>query len=250
MLLVHDSSRVMLFDPTTKAPIDGVSGSIERYDRMGSHLILQVDNWGWRERDGILVHDLATRKEIMFEACEHLEDDVPTLAAGGHVFAVVDYGEKIVALPKGRPLQPLAGYKIRHMVLCGNAIVAICEKSEGTSYRRVIGLGLPTLNVRFDLGEMHTSPGSDWEEQLCTNGTIAVYVNELQEGEYEKDDDDWGDHHKLFAIDQGGRTVWTLQVREWEGHWFLGASLVVQTSRGWWLVRPEDGHVIARTRRR
>jgi hypothetical protein len=225
-----------LMNPFFQKPVGKLGGAVERCDVEGRCGILQVENWGWRDREGISLHDFATGKEIFFEAADTIDDDVPSVMGQGRVFCALEGGAKLFAAPHGKPVELLPAFRIHALAMCGPTLFVLLRKEHGTSYRRILGVDPATLGVRFDLGELTTEPNDDWTRQMCSNGQILVLVTSPT-----NDDDDCA----LWGVDPGGRVVWRLAIGEWRRHYFAGGLLVVQSRRSWKLVRPEDGIVVA-----
>jgi outer membrane protein assembly factor BamB len=236
LVLLDHSHTLELVDPATRAVLDKVGPRVERMDLEGRYGVLQVDNWGWRERDGILVHDFLAKKELLFEAVERLEDDVPSVTGHGRVFAATESGAKLFAGPPAKQVELIPGFHIRTMAMCGPTLMVLLSKHHGTGYRRFVGVDPQSLAVRFDLGEWTHEPNDDWTEQLCSNGHVAITVTSPT-GRYDTCD--------LLAVDPAGRILWKLPVGEWKAHSFLGGYVVVHSSMGWQIVRPDNGQVVA-----
>jgi len=236
LLLLEYSEKVELVDPGTRKVLDTVGPRTRRFDLAGRHGLMQVHSWGWRERDGILVHDFMTKKEALFEAVENAEYEVQVVAGQNRVFCATDDGAKLFAAPHGKAVELMAGLKIRSLVMCGPTLVALLRKEHGTSYRRLLGVDPQTLTLRFDLGEWSPQPTSDWTGQVRSNGYVAVAVTSPTGNERDCE---------LLAVDPGGRVVWKLPVGYWKWHEFLGGHLVVESSKAWRIVRPDTGQVVA-----
>ena len=236
LLLLEYSEKVELVDPGTRKVLDTVGPRTRRFDLAGRHGLMQVHSWGWRERDGILVHDFMTKKEALFEAVENVQYDVQVVAGQNRVFCATDDGAKLFAAPHGKAVELMAGLKIRSLVMCGPTLVALLRKEHGTSYRRLLGVDPQTLTLRFDLGEWSPQPTSDWTGQVRSNGYVAVAVTSPTGNERDCE---------LLAVDPGGRVVWKLPVGYWKWHEFLGGHLVVESSKAWRIVRPDTGQVVA-----
>jgi outer membrane protein assembly factor BamB len=236
LLLLEHSSSVELVDPATKNVLDAIASGVERFDVEGRLGILQVENWGWRERDGILLHDFLARKEVLFEPVDSPEDDVPTVIGHGRVFCAVESGAKLFAGPQGRAIELCPGFHIRSLRMCGPTLFVLLSKRHGTSVRRVLGVDPQSLAVRFDLGEMTTEPNDDWTAQVCDNGQVAVLVTSPTGND---------EQCELWGVDPSGRVLWRLPVGEWKAHYFLGGHVVVSSSMGWQIVRPDTGQVVA-----
>ncbi len=236
LLLVQTGEAIELVDPATKKVLDRLQGRIERWDMDGSCGLLQVDRWGFRERDGVLVHDFATKKELLFEALEDLEDDVPTVAANGRVFCAMESGAKLVAAPKPKPVELVPAFHIRAMVMCGPTLMVLLRKHHGTSVRRVVGVDPATLTIRFDLGELPERPSDNWTTQLCSNGQVTVLAHGHATDSRSCD---------LLALDARGNSAWRVTVGEWRAHYFLGGYVAVFSSWGWQILRPDNGEVFA-----
>jgi hypothetical protein len=223
-------------NPSMQKPVFTVQASIERLDVEGRYGLVQVRHWGWRDREGILVHDFVTNKEVLFEGVDGLEDDVPTVLGPGKVFAATESGAKLFAGPKPRTVELVPGFHIRSLLMCGPTLFALLEKTHGTDYRRVVGVDPETLGIRFDLGELTTEPDDNWTEQMCSNGQITALVTSPT-----NDDDNC----EVWGIDPGGRVLWKANVGEWWGHYFLGGFLVVCSSQTWRILRPDSGQEVA-----
>ena len=241
LMLSQSEKALQLVDPATKRVLDSVKGTVERWELHGTRATLQVSLWGMLERDGLVVHDFATKKEVFFEPLKDLDRGVPSVSADGRVFAALKVDGKLAAAPKAKPVALLPGFRIVALATCGPTLLALLRKSEGTSARRLIGVDPATLTVRFDLGELPERPSDNWTTQMCSNGHVAVLV----EG-------DPNDHQKgaLIALDSRGRTLWRAPIGEWRAHYFLGGHLVVLSSHGWQVLRPETGQVYAAFSRR
>ena len=222
--------------PSNRHVIERVGPRVERLDIEGRQGIMQVDRFGWRDREGILVHDFVARKELLFEGVDDLEDDVQSVTGQGRVFCAVESGAKLVAAPRGKPVELMAGMHIRALAMCGPTLMVLLVKHQGTRYRRLLGVDAQSLAVRFDLGEWTTSPTDHWTRQVCSNGHIAVVVTSTT---------DRDDNCELVAVNPAGRIGWKLAVGEWKAHAFVGGHLVVCSSKGWQVVRPDTGQVVA-----
>lgn len=244
LLLLDHRHEIELVDPATRTVIDKVGPRVERLDVDGRYGLLQVECWGWREREGVLVHDFLAKKEVLFEAVDGLDDDVPCVSGNNRVFCAVEGGAKLFAAPHGKAVELMPGFRIRTMAVCGPTVVVLLTKHHGTSYRRVVGVDAQSLAVRFDLGEWASEPDDDWTTQVCSNGHVAVTVKSRQGREGD------GTDSEVIAIDPGGRMLWNLPVGVWRAHWFLGGHVVVLSSRGWHIVRPDNGQVVAQYRER
>jgi len=236
LVLLDYRHTVEMVDPATRAILDTVGPRVERLDLEGRYGVLQVERWGWRERDGILVHDFLAKKEALFEAVENAEDDVQTVTGQGRVFCALENGAKLFAAPRGKPVELVPGMHIKSLVMCGPTLMVMLRKQHGTSYRRVLGVDPQTLAVRFDLGEWSKEPDDYWEWQICSNGHVAVVVNSPTGNDSDCE---------LLAVDPAGRILWRLPVKRWKTHYFLGGHLVVTSSMGWQIVRPDTGQAIA-----
>ena len=241
LMLSQSEKALQLVDPATKRVLDSVKGRVERWDLDGTRALLQVGLWGMLERDGLLVHDFGTKKEVFFEPLKDLDREVPSIPADGRVFAALKVGGKLAAAPKSKTVALVPDFRIAALASCGPTLLALLRKSGGTSVRRLVGVDPATLEVRFDLGELAPRPTARWAEQLCSNGHVAVFV-----------DGDPNDHQKgaLIALDSRGRTLWRAPIGEWRAHYFLGGHLVVLSSHGWQVLRPETGQVYAAFSRR
>ncbi len=235
-LLVEVSSQLQLVDPAQKTVLDKVAGRIERVDVEGRVALVQVRDWGLRERDGILVHDFGARKEVLFEPVENVEDDVQTVAGAGRVFCATESGAKLFAAPNPRMVELIQGFHVKSLAMCGPTLFVLLVKHHGTSYRRVLGIDPQTLAVRFDLGELGTEPDDDHTTQMCTNGFVTVLVTSPT------NDDD---RCQLWGVDARGAMLWRKDIGEWCAHWFLGGNVVVCTGQGWEILRPDNGQVVA-----
>jgi outer membrane protein assembly factor BamB len=236
LLLLERGGVVEVVDPATRKVLESVGPRVERLDLEGRYGLMQVHRFGWRERDGILVHDFAAHQEALFDAVERIEDDVPCVAAQNRVFCALESGAKLYAAPGGKPIELMAGMHVRALAACGPTVMVLLSKHHGTSYRRLLGVDAQTMAVRFDLGEWTTEPNDDWSRQLCSNGHVTVAVTSPT---------DDGDDCELVAVDPAGRIAWRLAVGEWKAHAFVGGHVVVLSSRGWQVVRPDNGQVIA-----
>jgi outer membrane protein assembly factor BamB len=236
LLLLEHSSSVEVVDPATKNVVDSIASRVERLDVEGRLGILQVENWGWRERDGVLLHDFLARKEVLFEAVDDPEDDVQTVVGHGRVFCAVESGARLFAGPHGRAVELCPAFHIRSLTMCGPTLMVLLRKHHGTSVRRFMGVDPQTLAVRFDLGEMTTEPDDDWTEQVCANGQVAVLVTSPTGSDRQCE---------LWGVDPSGRILWRLPVGAWKAHYFLGGHVVVSSSMGWQIVRPDTGQVVA-----
>jgi hypothetical protein len=227
---------LQVMNPFVQKPLYTVDHSLERLDIDGRYGLWQVENWGWRDREGILVHDFVANKEVLFEGVADLEDDVPTVMGAGKVFAATESGAKLFGGPKPRTVELVPAFHIRSLVMCGPTLFALLEKTHGTDYRRVVGVDPETLGIRFDLGELTTEPDDNWTWQMCCNGQIVALVTSPT-----NDDDDC----EIWGVDAGGRVLWKAKVGEWRGHYFLGGYLVVCSYRTWRILRPDSGQEVA-----
>ena len=235
LLVLEVGSSVKLVEPTTRQEIDVVEGRIRRFDVEGRHVFFQVRSFGWRERDGVLVREMASKKETFFEAVENLEDEVPFVSAPGRVFCAAEDGAKLVATPHTKIVELVSGFVIRQLAMCGPTLFALLVKLHGTHTRRIVGVDPQTLAVRFDLGEMTTEPNDDWTSQMRSNGHVLAYVTSP------KDDDD---DCEIVAVDGSGRVGWRARVGEWKAHWFAGGNLIVVSAGSTRALRPQDGATI------
>jgi outer membrane protein assembly factor BamB len=236
LLLLEHSEMVQLVDPGTRKVLDTVGPRTRRLDTAGRHGLLQVRRWGWRERDGILVHDFMTKKEALFEAVENVEYEVQTVTGHNRVFCATEGGAKLFAGPHGKAVELMPGLQIQSLVMCGPTLMALLVKEHGTNYRRLVGVDPQTLGIRFNLGEWTPEPNDDWTGQVCSNGYVAVAVTSPTSNDRDCE---------LLAVDPAGRVVWKLPVGRWKAHAFLGGHLVVESSKTWQVVRPDTGQVIA-----
>ncbi|HEY8079928.1 MAG TPA: PQQ-binding-like beta-propeller repeat protein [Labilithrix sp.] len=235
-LIVEGNGEIELVDPAQKTVLDKLSGRIERLDLEGAVGALQVRDWGFRERAGILVHDFRARKELLFEPAEDIEDDVPTVMAFGRVFCALESGAKLFAAPSARTIELLQGFHIKSLAMCGPTLFVLLVKHHGTSYRRVLGIDPQTLAVRFDLGELGTEPDDDYPTQMCSNGYVNVIVTSPA------NDDD---RCELIAVDPRGAILWRKDIGEWRSHWFCGGNVVVCCGQGLRILRPDNGQLVA-----
>lgn len=240
LLLLEYGHEVELVDPSAppskKTIVDKITGRIERFDLEGHIGVVQVDRWGWRERDGILLHDFVQKKELLFEAVDGLEDDVPSVTGQGRVFAAAESGAKLFAAPKSKMVELVPAFHIESLLMCGPTLMVLLRKHHGTSVRRFVGVDPQTLAIRFDLGELAESPSRDWTQQMCTNGQVTVLATG-RTGESHTTD--------LLAIDPAGRVVWKVPVRNWSSHYFLGGHVAVHSGAGWQILRADTGEVLA-----
>ena len=235
LLLLESREFVEIVDAATRKPFDRVDGRIERVEIEGHLGLLQVRRFGWRERDGILLHDFFAKKEVLFEAIENIEDDVQTVTGHNRVFCTTESGAKLVAAPHPAPKELVPGFHIVSLVMCGPTLMALLAKAHGTRIRRLVGVDPQTLNIRFDLGELTTEPSDHWTTQMCSNGFLTVVV-----GSVANDDDKC----ELMGIDPGGRVLWTIPIGEWRGHYFLGGNIAVVSADGFRVVRPDNGQLV------
>jgi hypothetical protein len=234
-LVILDTTPREVMNPAQQAPLAKLDGRIERFNIEGRYGVWQVENWGWRERDGIVLHDLLANHEVFFEPVSNLEDDVACALGPGRVFCAIESGEKIMAVPHGAPAPVLAGFRVRALKMCGPILFALLEKHHGTGIRRLLGLDPQTLQVRFDLGELTTEPNDAWNHQMASNGEVLAFVTSPNDND---------DTCQIMGIHASGRVLWKVDIGEWQSHYFLGGLLVVTTNQGVRLIRPQDGQIV------
>jgi hypothetical protein len=234
-LIVLDTSPLEVMQPAQQAPLAKLDGRMRRFDIDGRYGMFKVGNWGWRERDGILLHDLLANHEVFFEPVNNIEDDVPCALGPGRVYCAVESGEKLLGVPQGAPVAVLAGYRARALKMCGPTLFALLEKHHGTGIRRLLGLDPQTLAVRFDLGELTTEPNDNWERHMASNGEVLALVTSPT-----NDDDKC----EIVGVNAGGRVLWKVDVGEWTSHYFMGAMLVVNSDGAVRIIRPQDGQIV------
>lgn len=231
-LVVFEGSPSEVINPFQQTPV----GTLPAYGEIvaGQYGLWRVSNWGWLQREGIVLFDYLANKEVFFEAVDGVESDVRMVMGHGRLFCCVS-DEKLFAAPNGRAVPLKEGFEIRALCMVGPTLFALVEKHQGTGYRRVLGVDPQTLAVRFDLGELSTEPNDNWERQMCTNDQLLVLVTS-------RDQDD--DHCELWGVLPTGQVVWKTYVGEWYAHYFLGGHVVVYTRRGWIILRPTDGQLV------
>ncbi len=235
--LILFERRYELMNPFFPKPVASLGGGVERCTVVGRYGILQVRHWGWRDREGVALHDFATAKEVFFEALDDVEDSVPGVLHSGRVFCAVEDGAKLVAVPNGKPVELVPGFAIRALLPCGPMLFVLLEKKHGTSYRRVVGVDTASLSVRFDMGELTTEPNDDWTRQMCTDGQLVFLATSPSNNDRECE---------IWAVDPAGRVRWKAPVGRWTTHYLVAGHLVVASSPGWKILRADDGQVVGK----
>ncbi len=235
-LLVIEGDQTVVIHPSSSAPVFQLSKRPSRADIVGQFGIWQVENWDWRDREGLALFDYVANKELMFEAVEKIEDDVPSVMGHGRIFCALESGAKLFGAPQANAVVLREGFHIRSLLMGGPTLFVLLEKHHGTDYRRILGVDPQTLGIRFDLGELSTEPDDNWTGQMCTNGELTVIVTS-------RDDDD--DHCELWGVNSAGQVLWKTYVGEWRGHYFLGGHIIAYASSTWHILRPNDGQTVA-----
>jgi hypothetical protein len=235
-LVVLDTSPREVMQPAQQAPLARLDGRITRFSIEGRYGLWQVREWGWRQREGVVLQDLLANHEVFFEPVNDIEDDVQCTLGPGRMYCATESGEKLFAAPHGMPVPVLAGFQIRAMKMCGPTLFVLLEKHHGTGIRRLLGLDPQTLAMRFDLGELSTEPNDEWNRQMASNGEIVAFVTS-------PDNND--DNCHIMGVHATGRVLWKASVGEWRAHWFLGGLLVVATDSDYKIFRPNDGQLVA-----
>src|SRR5439155_22968947 len=83
-LVAFDNGEVM--NPLQQKPVMKLGGHGEI---VGQYGLWRVSNWGWRQREGIVLFDYLANKELLFEAIEDVESDVRLVMGHGRVFGAV-----------------------------------------------------------------------------------------------------------------------------------------------------------------
>ncbi len=234
-LLLFEYDRLQeVINPAQQAPVLRIEKPIEHTCVVGRYGIWQVRNWGWRDRAGIVLFDYLANQELMFEAIDKIEDDVPFVMGFNRVFCATDSGYKVCYAPNGVPTVFREGHRLKQLAIVGPTLFALMAKQEGTQVRRVLGLDPQNLAVRFDLGELSTEPNDNEDKQILVLPDMAVIVNS-------RDRDD--DHCELWGVSPTGQILWRTYVGEWSAHWYQGGHIVCYAG-GFKILRPNDGQIV------
>jgi outer membrane protein assembly factor BamB len=235
-LVILDTRPREVMQPAQQAPLAKLDGRIERCAIEGRYGLWQVKDWGWRQREGVVLQDLLANHEVFFEPVNDIEDDVVCTLGPGRMYCATESGEKLFAAPHGMPVPVMPGFQVRALKMCGPTLFALLEKHHGTGIRRLLALDPQTLAVRFDLGELSTEPNDEWNHQMASNGEILALVSSPNGND---------DNCEILGVHATGRVLWKTNVGEWRSHYFLGGMLVVTTDEDFRIIRPNDGQVIA-----
>ncbi len=177
--------------------------------------------------------DYLANQEVMFDAIDKIEEDVPFVMGFNCVFGATHSGDKLFASPNAKPTVLREGLRINQLAVAGPTLFALLIKSEGTRVRRVVGLDPQTLAVRFDLGELSTEPTSSRANQILALPDMAVIVTSSGDSS----------QCELWGVLPTGQIAWRTPVGSWSAHYLLGGHIVCYAD-GWKILRPNDGQIV------
>ncbi|MEM6989025.1 MAG: PQQ-binding-like beta-propeller repeat protein [Myxococcota bacterium] len=124
---------------------------------------------------------------------------------------------------------PVPGMRFERILHAGGLVFCDVRVVEGEG-RRIFGLDATTLQPRFDSGPLSSEPTNMDDQQIQTNGRVAVYVTAPT-----------GDDQQceLRALDcTTGAQLWQMAIGDWTSHSVHGEQLIVNHHP------PGQGHTV------
>jgi hypothetical protein len=241
--VAHDRRVAEIIAPTgaTVVTIRGATpdAMLYRCDVHGHHAILQVASWATRGDSGMVVCDISDPRPQFF-AMPRPFLKCNSAWMGDRAYVVTDIGAMLrtrgnVAVPP-----PVVGCQYMALVPAGGVLLALLWNSDVAPYvRRLAWLDPSTLAERFegtDLGSVGGDSGDGWARHVVTDGRIVIAVASPE---------DDVERCELRAFDAAtSRPLWKRPIGEWRRHGFSGGYVVVRTTSGFSVLRPNDGEPI------
>lgn len=209
----------------------------------GTLLAAEVDKWGLLGAHGMVIYDVASRRELYFEREKALETNIRPVFFNNRVYYVTQAQEIRMTPGNTRLPVPIAGCRIAALAPVGNALFVGIEDMSGNA--QVMSLDPNTLQIRTNFGMLApwlpTARLSNREPGrfFAAYGNVAAFISPSQDGAQEGE---------LTVVDGNtGSVYWQRPLPDcWpvEDFYAAGGAIVVWSAKNLLILDAMSGETI------
>jgi serine/threonine-protein kinase len=158
----------------------GDESSVLTARMLGTHVVAHVDSWGLLSARGVLVGEVTTRKEVLFERDRNADVEVAPAFEGGRLVYATTNGDLHLAPGGKKASLPLAGHRVVSVTLAGATLFVALEDNAGVV--QLVALDAATLAPKLQYGVLapmsHAARLSkrDPARYVVVDGGLAYFV--------------------------------------------------------------------------